>query len=127
MSKSFSYDSARWRRCSTQIRAKYGYLCQYCNETHLADVVDHVVELSDVNILTPTQFNHYAYSPDNLIPACHSSHNRKTAFIVKLRNENTRIYKAKNHPIIYHDNLPNIIDLTDAATLKPLIYDHLNT
>jgi len=120
----FNYGSNRWKRTSLQIRSNYGYFCQYCDHLHGADCVDHIVELSDV-INSPNYLKDYAYNADNLIPCCQHSHNIKTQLIKRIRKDNADIYIKQNDPIIYHDNLPPIIDLTDIDTVKALVMNKL--
>lgn len=66
------YDSKRWRRISKRMRAIMPF-CQHCwdegTET-VADVVDHIVELSDGGA---------AFELSNLEPLCNQCHNTKTA------------------------------------------------
>lgn len=120
----FDYGSNRWKRTSLKIRSENGYICQYCDELHKADLVDHVCELSDV-ILTPNYLKDYAFNRNNLIPCCHAAHNLKTAYMKRIRKDNTEIITKQNHPIIYYDNLPPIINLTDIDIIKPLVINHI--
>jgi 5-methylcytosine-specific restriction endonuclease McrA len=121
----FNYGTTRWRKTSLKIRAENGHQCMYCDGGFcVADVVDHICELSDV-ILTPNYEKHYAFNRANLIPCCHHSHNIKTQFIRDIRKHNSNILAKANDPIIYYDNLPPVIDLKHIKTLKALILTHL--
>jgi len=67
------YTSQRWRKLRENIMKKYGGLCQEClkrGRIVKADVVDHIVEIKDGGCI---------WCEDNLIPLCHSCHNKKTA------------------------------------------------
>lgn len=67
------YNSKAWRNKRKEIMNNYGGLCQRCLEDDMikeADVIDHIQELKDNPDL--------ALDNDNLIPLCHSCHNKKT-------------------------------------------------
>lgn len=120
----FDYGSNRWKRTSLQIRKENGWFCRYCDHMHTSYCVDHICELSDV-ILTPNYLKHYAFNRENLIPCCQHAHNIKTQYIKGIRKDNADISAKQNHPIIYYENLPPIIDLTDIGLMKDLIINHL--
>lgn len=120
----FNYGSNRWKRTSLKIRAENGFFCQYCDHLHGADCVDHIVELSDVLTL-PNYLKDYAYNRKNLIPCCQHAHNIKTAYMRSIRKDNADIVAKQNDPIIYYDNLPPIINLTDINTIKDLVMNKL--
>jgi len=123
---SFDYGSRRWKRTSYKIRAENGWLCRYCDEIHQADVVDHIVELSDV-LLTPNYLSKYAFNKDNLIPCCHQAHSIKTNLMKRIRRDNNETNTKANHPIIYYENLSPIIDVTDISIVKEIVIDHIRT
>lgn len=117
----FDYDNKRWRKTSFLIRQRHDWLCQYCDDVHTADVVDHVCEINDVSHL-PNYLSQYAYNADNLIPCCHKAHNIKTQYIKRLRQQNADVIRMQNDPIVFYDNLPELIDLTDIDIVKDLVF-----
>lgn len=66
------YNSTAWRKKRKEIMQNYNGLCQSClsnDKIVQADVVDHIIEYKDDDTL--------ALENDNLIPLCHTCHNRK--------------------------------------------------
>jgi 5-methylcytosine-specific restriction protein A len=74
------YNSSRWRRISKKKRAVSPF-CEDCEDigvTVIADVVDHIVEITDDKSL--------AFTWSNLKSLCHACHNSKTA-IEKIKRD----------------------------------------
>lgn len=75
------YHSKAWKTVRTQVMEDYNYLCQRCKDDDkivTADVVDHIVEISDGG---------EDLDIDNLEPLCHYHHNTKTQERLRDRNK----------------------------------------
>ena len=67
------YQSKQWKNTRKSVMLEYDYLCQECLRQgyyQQANVVDHIIELKDDWSKR--------LDKDNLIPLCHSCHNKKT-------------------------------------------------
>lgn len=84
------YDSPHWKRMSKYIRIKYNGLCLYClvkfKITTIADVVHHIIELKE-------DFSK-RLEDENLLPLCHSCHNKLHKNYTEI--EKKELYKIKD-------------------------------